>query len=75
MKQHVVRAILRDIFQIPSLGISFSSFGILKTSDGILFLSEKIGGKVGENQENLGEWREKFENPCKISRSNNFELT
>ena len=34
-KQAVVRAILRDIFQIPSLVI-------LKTSDEILFPSEKI---------------------------------
>ena len=43
IKQHVIRTILRDIFQIPSLGISFSSLGILKTSDGILFPSEKFG--------------------------------
>ncbi len=55
IKQHVIRAILRDIFQIPSLGISFSSLGILKTSDGILFSSEKIGKrsekikKISEN--------------------------
>ena len=45
MKQHVVRAILRDIFQKTSHGIYFSSLGILKTSDEILKMSDEIGGK------------------------------
>ena len=42
MKQHVVRAILRDIFQKTSHGIYFSSLEILKTSDKIGKISDKI---------------------------------
>ena len=42
MKQHVVRAILRDIFQKTSHRIYFSSHGILKTSDKIGKISDKI---------------------------------
>lgn len=43
IKQHVVRAISWDIFRIMSHEIYFSSHVILKTSDGILFSSEKFG--------------------------------
>ncbi len=66
MKQHVIRAILRDIFQIPSLRISFSSLGISKTSDGILFPSDKIWErsekikKISENGEKSLRIRARF---------------
>ena len=82
IKQHVVRAILRDIFRIMSHGIYFSSHAILKTSDGILFPTYEIGGnsesfweKLGENQDKVGECREKFENSSQICRRNDFEPT
>ena len=55
IKQHVVRAILRDFFRVISHGIYFSSHGILKTSDGILFPTDKIG----EISEKFGERSEK----------------
>ena len=75
IKQHVVRAILRDFFRIMSHGIYFSSHAILKTSDEILFPTEKIRENSEENQEKVGEFREKFENLCKIYRRNDFEPT
>ena len=55
IKQHVVRAILRDFFRIMSHGIYFSSHAILKTSDEILFSSEKFGDmseKIKKKSEN-----------------------
>ena len=63
IKQPVVRAILRDIFRIPSHGIYFSSHAILNTSDRILFPSEKIGEiseKTGEISEKIERRSEKF---------------
>ena len=89
IKRHVVRAILRDIFRIMSDGIYFSSLtiyfsshAILNTSDGILFPTYEIGGnsesfweKLGENQDKVGECREKFENSSQICRRNDFEPT
>ena len=51
IKQHVVREILMDFFRIMSHGISFSSHAILKTFDGILFPTDKIG----EMSEKFGE--------------------
>ena len=56
IKQHVVRAILRDFFRIMSHGIYFSSHAILKTSDEILFSSEKFGEmseKIKKKSENV----------------------
>ena len=56
IKRHVVRAILRDIFRIMSHGIYFSSLAILKTSDGILFPTDKIGDnseKIKKKSENV----------------------
>ena len=50
IKRHVVRAILRDFFRIMSHGIYFSSHAILKTSDEILFSSEKFR-EMSENDE------------------------
>ena len=75
IKRHVVRAILRDIFQIMSDGIYFSSLAILKTSDGILFPTDKIRENSEENQEKVGECRKKIENPRKNYRRNDFEPT
>ena len=56
IKRHVVRAILRDFFRIMSDGIYFSSHAILKTSDVILFPSDKFGessGKIKKKSENV----------------------
>ena len=39
-----------------------------------IFIRE-IRGNIGENQEKVGEWRNKIENPCKICRRNDFEPT
>ena len=75
IKRHVVRAILRDIFRIMSDGIYFSSLAILKTSDEILFPTDKIGDNSEENQEKVGEFLEKFENTSQIFRRNDFEPT
>ena len=60
IKRHVVRAILRDFFRIMSDGIYFSSLAILKTSDGILFPTDKIRENSEENQEKVGECRKKM---------------
>ena len=66
IKQHVVRAIIRDFFRIMSHGVYFSSHAILKTSDEILFSSEKIGEKseeikkISENDEKRLRIRPKF---------------
>ena len=62
IKQHVVRAILRDFFRIMSHGIYFSSHAILKTSDGILFSSEKFG----EKSEKIKKKSEKVEKSLRI---------
>ena len=59
IKRHVVRAILRDIFRIMS--------------DGILFPTDKIRENSEENQEKVGEYRKKIENPRKNYRRNDFE--
>ncbi len=75
IKRHVVRAILRDFFRIMSDGIYFSSLAILKTSDEILFPTDKIGDNSEENQEKVGEFLEKFENTSQICRRNDFEPT
>ena len=75
IKRHVVRAILRDFFRIMSDGIYFSSLAILKTSDEILFPTDKIGDNSEENQEKVGEFLEKFENTSQICRRNGFEPT
>ena len=75
IKRHVVRAILRDIFRIMSDGIYFSSLAILKTSDGILFPTDKIRENSEENQEKVGECRKKIENTSQICRRNGFEPT
>ena len=75
IKRHVVRAILRDFFLIMSDGIYFSSLAILKTSDEILFPTDKIGDNSEENQEKVGEFLEKFENTSQICRRNGFEPT
>ena len=75
IKRHVVRAILRDFFRIMSDGIYFSSLAILKTSDEILFPTDKIGDNSEENQEKVGEILEKFENTSQICRRNDFEPT
>ena len=69
IKQHVVRAILRDFFRIMSHGIYFSSHAILNTSDGILFASEKIGEiseKIGEKSEEIKKISENFEKCLRI---------
>ena len=60
IKRHVVRAILRDIFRIMSHEIYFSSLAIMKTSDEILFPTDKIGDNSEENQEKVGECRKKM---------------
>ena len=75
IKRHVVRAILRDFFRIMSDGIYFSSLAILKTSDEILFPTDKIGDNSEKNQEKVGEFLEKFENTSQICRRNGFEPT
>ena len=75
IKRHVVRAILRDFFRIMSDGIYFSSLAILKTSDGILFPTDKIRENSEENQEKVGEYRKKIENTSQICRRNGFEPT
>ena len=75
IKQHVVRAILRDFFRIMSHGIYFSSHAILKTSDEILFSSEKFGEMSEKIKKKVGEFREKFENTSQICRRNDFEPT
>ena len=75
IKRHVVREILRDFFRIMSHGIYFSSHAILKTSDGILFPTDKIRDNSEENQEKVGEFLEKFENTSQICRRNDFEPT
>ena len=62
MKQHVVRAILRDFFRIMSDGIYFSSLAILKTSDGILFPTDKIG----DNSEKIKKKSEDVEKKLRI---------
>ena len=59
IKQHVVRAILREIFRIMSHGIYFSSYAILKTSDGILFPTYEIG-EMSEKIEINSRIRPKF---------------
>ena len=62
IKQHVVRAILRDFFRIMSHEIYFSSHAILKTSDEILYSSEKFG----DNSENIKKKSENFEKSLRI---------
>ena len=55
IKQHVIRVISWDIFRIMSYEICFSSHAILKTSDGILYSSEKFGEmseKIKKKSEN-----------------------
>ena len=65
IKQHVVRAILRDFFRIMSHGIYFPSHAILNTSDEILFPTDKIG----EREEKTGEISEKiWKNSEKIKK-------
>lgn len=49
IKQHVVRTILSDISQIPSLEISFSSLAILFSSHAILMKSDKTDLIFDEN--------------------------
>ena len=74
IKQHVVRAILRDFFRIRSHGISFSSLAILNTSEGILFSSDKIGEiseKFGEGSEKIKKKLEKTGENSLVSKFEN----
>ena len=68
IKQHVVRAILRDFFRIMSHGIYFSSHAILKTSDGILFPSDKFGEISEKFEGNSEKIKNKSENVEKSLR-------
>ena len=56
-------------------GIYFSSLAILKTSDEILFPTDKIGDNSEENQEKVREFLEKFANTSQVCRRNDFEPT
>ena len=68
IKQHVVRAILRDFFQITSHGIYFSSHAILKTSDGILLPTDEIGENSEKFGKRSGKIKKKSENVVKSLR-------
>ena len=60
-KQHVIRSISRDIFQIKSDEISFSSEKIFISSEKIFISSEKTGKKsekIGKSSRKSGKVRE-----------------
>ena len=74
IKQHVVRVISWDIFRIMSDGIYFSSLAILKTSDGILFPTDKIweiSEKFGEESETIKKKLEKTGENSLVSKFEN----
>lgn len=73
-KQHVVRAILWDIFRITSHGIYFPSLAILKTSDGISIPSDIIGEKLKKSEKMSGEIQEQFQNSDTNSRESQKEM-